>query len=193
MNFSVLPPEINSLRIFAGAGSAPMLGAAAAWDGLASELAVAANSFGSITSGLATASWQGAASQAMAAVAAPYAGWLSAVTAQAEQAASQARNMASTFDAVRAAIVHPAEIAANRNVLLSLIRTNIFGFNTPAIFAAEADYELMWARDVAAMFDYYAGASTIASALTPFTQPLKALAGLPGQLATGSAAAASAA
>ncbi|OOK82361.1 PPE family protein [Mycobacterium kansasii] len=39
MNFFVLPPEINSLRMFTGAGSAPMLQAAAAWDGLAEELA----------------------------------------------------------------------------------------------------------------------------------------------------------
>ncbi|WP_459758247.1 PPE domain-containing protein, partial [Mycobacterium riyadhense] len=30
MNYSVLPPEINSLRMFAGAGSGPMLDAAAA-------------------------------------------------------------------------------------------------------------------------------------------------------------------
>ena len=36
MNFSVLAPEINSARMFSGAGSAPMLNAAAAWDGLAS-------------------------------------------------------------------------------------------------------------------------------------------------------------
>ncbi|KCR03103.1 PPE domain-containing protein, partial [Mycobacterium tuberculosis] len=53
MNYSVLPPEINSLRMFTGAGSAPMLAASVAWDGLAAELAVAASSFGSVTSGLA--------------------------------------------------------------------------------------------------------------------------------------------
>jgi PPE-repeat protein len=38
MSFVVLPPEINSAQIFAGAGSAPMLAAATAWDGLANEL-----------------------------------------------------------------------------------------------------------------------------------------------------------
>ena len=42
MGFMMLPPEINSLRIYSGAGSAPMLQAAAAWDGLASELGSAA-------------------------------------------------------------------------------------------------------------------------------------------------------
>ncbi len=33
MNFMVLPPEVNSARIYAGAGPAPMLAAAVAWDG----------------------------------------------------------------------------------------------------------------------------------------------------------------
>ena len=45
MSFTMLPSEINSLRIFTGAGSAPMLEVAAAWDGLAGELASAATSF----------------------------------------------------------------------------------------------------------------------------------------------------
>lgn len=53
MSFVVLPPEINSLRMFIGAGTAPMLAAAAAWDGLAEELGTAAQSFASVTAGLA--------------------------------------------------------------------------------------------------------------------------------------------
>ncbi|AIH78486.1 hypothetical protein IU14_09725 [Mycobacterium tuberculosis] len=68
VNFSVLPPEINSGRMFFGAGSGPMLAAAAAWDGLAAELGLAAESFGLVTSGLAGGSgqaWQGAAAAAM--------------------------------------------------------------------------------------------------------------------------------
>ncbi|WP_415823618.1 PPE domain-containing protein, partial [Mycobacterium basiliense] len=73
MNFAMLPPEINSLRMFSGAGSAPMLGAAAAWGGLAEELGTAAEAFASVTSGLAGQAWQGPAAAAMAAAAAPYA------------------------------------------------------------------------------------------------------------------------
>lgn len=42
MNFLVLPPEVNSLLLFSGAGSGPMLAAAAAWEGLAEELGSAA-------------------------------------------------------------------------------------------------------------------------------------------------------
>jgi PPE-repeat protein len=78
MNFSVLPPEINSLRMFVGAGSAPMLQAAGAWNGLATELGSAAGSFSSVTSGL-----KGQASAEMSAAAAPYAGFLSAASARA--------------------------------------------------------------------------------------------------------------
>ena len=74
MSFLILPPEINSSLIFSGAGSAPMLSAAAAWDGLAAELGSAADSFSSVTSGLAGQAWQGPAS-AMVAAAAPYSRW----------------------------------------------------------------------------------------------------------------------
>ncbi|TQQ67841.1 PPE domain-containing protein, partial [Vibrio cholerae] len=45
MNFAVLPPEINSLRMFLGAGPAPMLEASVAWSALADELASSADSF----------------------------------------------------------------------------------------------------------------------------------------------------
>lgn len=35
LGFSWLPPEINSARMFAGAGSGPLFAAASAWEGLA--------------------------------------------------------------------------------------------------------------------------------------------------------------
>ncbi|WP_052628471.1 PPE domain-containing protein, partial [Mycobacterium tuberculosis] len=76
MDFVVSAPEVNSLRMYLGAGSGPMLAAAAAWDGLADELAVAASWFGSVTSGLADAAWRGPAAVAMARAVAPYLGWL---------------------------------------------------------------------------------------------------------------------
>lgn len=158
---------------------------AAAWDGVADELASAAESFGSITSALADASWQGPASQAMIAAAESYIRSLNAVTACAAQTATRARTMASVFEAVRVATVHPALVAANRAGLLSLVRTNLFGFNAPAIASAEAEYEEMWAADVAAMFDYRAETAAVVSQLTPFTEPQQALAGLAARIAGG--------
>jgi PPE-repeat protein len=176
MNFSVLAPEVNSARMFSGAGSAPMLNAATAWDRLASELGSAASSFSSVTSGLTAQAWQGAASAAMTAAAAPYAGWLSAAASRATGAAGQARAVASAFEAARAATVHPLLVAANRNGLVQLVMSNFFGQNAPGIAAAEAEYEQMWAQDVAAMAGYHAGASAAVAQLAPWQQSLHNLA-----------------
>lgn len=44
MSFLTLPPEINSLRMFAGAGVAAMVAAASAWGTLGDELVSAAAS-----------------------------------------------------------------------------------------------------------------------------------------------------
>jgi PPE-repeat protein len=176
MNFSMLAPEINSARMFAGNGSAPTLDAAAAWDGLASELGQAASSFSSVTSGLTDQAWQGSASQAMMAAAAPYATWLNSAATSATGAAGQARAVAGAFEAAQAATVHPLQVAANRSGFVHLVMSNLFGQNAPAIAAAEAEYEQMWAQDVAAMTGYHAGASAAAAALSPPLQTLNALA-----------------
>ena len=53
MSFLTSPPEIISSLLYSGPGSAPMLAAAASWDGLAQELGSAAQSFSSVTSALA--------------------------------------------------------------------------------------------------------------------------------------------
>jgi PPE-repeat protein len=172
MNFSVLPPEVNSARMYVGAGSGPMLAAAAAWDGLAGEFGSAAASFGSVTSGLAGESWQGAASAAMAAVAERYVGFLNTAATQAGGAATQAKAAAAAFEEARAATVHPAIVATNRSQLVSLVTSNLFGQNAPAIAATEANYEQMWAQDVEAMAGYHAGASAAAAQLSPFLQSL---------------------
>src|ERR1700757_1521336 len=73
------------------------------------------------------------------------------------------------------ATVHPLAVAANRNGLVQLVMSNLFGQNAPAIAAAEADYERMWAQDVAAMAGYHAGASAAAAQLAPL-QSLNSLA-----------------
>ncbi|HYQ36371.1 MAG TPA: PPE family protein, partial [Mycobacterium sp.] len=186
MSFLVAPPEITSALMHAGAGSAPMLDAAAAWDGLASELGAAASSFNAVTSGLTGQAWQGLAANAMTAAATPYTGWLSQAASQASGAATQARAVASTFESALAATVHPALVQANRTSFVRAVMSNWFGLNAPAIAAFEGQYEEMWAQDVAAMVGYHGGASAAASALTASQGLQEALQGLPslgGQLA----------
>jgi len=186
MNFAVLPPETNSARMFAGVGQGPMLAAAAAWDGLAEELHVAAGSFAAVISELGGEVWQGPAALAMTRAAGPYLTWLSTAAGQAEQAAAQARLATRAFETALAATVHPIVLAANRTQLVSLVGSNLLGQNAPAIAAAEAEYERMWAQDAAAMSGYYAGASAAAAQLTPWQELLQNL-----QVQLGSAYAAS--
>jgi PPE-repeat protein len=168
MDFAALPPEINSGRMYAGAGAGPIMTAASAWDGLASELNAAAASYRSVVSSLTSGPWLGAASASMAAAAAPYVAWMSTTATQAQQTAAQARSAVSAYEAAFAETVPPASIAANRSQLASLVATNIIGQNTAAIAATETEYGEMWAQDASAMYGY-AGASAAATQLTPFS------------------------
>jgi triacylglycerol lipase len=181
MNFSVWPPEVNSVLLLDGPGSGPMLEAAAAWDGIGSELSSAANAFGSVTSDLAGQAWQGPASASMTNAAGGYVDWLGGAAAQAEQSATQARAAASAVEAALASIVDPGLITANRGQLVSLVTSNLFGQNAPAIAAAEAEYERMWALDVAVMSGYHSGASATVAQLGSWEQALENLPGLPGE------------
>ncbi|MDT5344625.1 MAG: hypothetical protein QOE52_3809 [Mycobacterium sp.] len=170
MDFGALPPEVNSARMYAGAGSGSMLAAASSWDGLAAELRSTASSYGSVITELTDGSWVGPSSTAMEAAATPYVGWLNAAAGGAEQTAGQARSAASAYQAAFGMMVPPPVIAANRTQLASLTATNIFGQNTPAIAVNEAEYGEMWAQDATAMYGY-AGNSAAASTLTTFTTP----------------------
>ena len=170
LDFGALPPEINSGRMYVGAGSGPMLAASAAWDALAADLQSTAASYGSAIQSLTVGPWTGPSSVAMAAAAMPYVAWMNATGAQAELAASQAKIAAGAYEAAFAAMVPPPVIATNRALLAALVATNIVGQNTPAIAAAETHYAEMWAQDAAGMYAY-AGSSSTASQLTSFTEP----------------------
>ncbi len=170
MDFGALPPEINSARIYSGPGSRPLMQAAAAWQRLANELTATAASYSSVISGLTGDDWLGPSALSMAAAAVPYVAWMRATAASAEQAAAQAVAAANAYESAYAATVPPTVIAANRRTMLSLVKTNVFGQNTPAIATSEAQYGAMWAQDIVAM-EGYAGASAAASQLPPFTPP----------------------
>jgi PPE-repeat protein len=170
MDFGSYPPEINSGRMYAGPGAAPMLTAAEAWQGLAAELHSAATSYQSVVSGLTAGPWVGPSSSTMAAAAASYVAWLNATAAQAEETAAQAKAAAAAYQTAFTSTVPPPMVAANRGQLMTLVATNLFGRNTQAIAANEAQYGEMWAQDAAAMYGY-AASSASATSLTPFTPP----------------------
>lgn len=167
MDFAIFPPEVNSGRMYIGAGSESMVAAAEAWEGLASELHTAANAYQSVISGLTAGPWLGPSSASMAAAAASYVGWLSSAAMQAEETAMRARAAVAAYDEAFASTVPPQLVAANRALFARLVANNLFGQNTSAIATTETQYVEMWAQDAAAMYGY-AGASAAATTLTPF-------------------------
>ncbi|MDD7813508.1 PPE family protein [Mycobacterium sp. CSUR Q5927] len=170
IDYGALPPEINSARMYAGAGSGPMLAAATAWDVLAEELSLTAAAVDMTIADLTSGPWRGPSATAMAAAALPFTTWFKTTAAQAELAASQAKAAAAAFEAAYAMTVPPPVVLANRVQLMTLVATNFFGQNTPAIAATEAHYAAMWAQDAAAMYGY-AGGSAAATQLSEFTSP----------------------
>lgn len=182
-DFGGLPPEINSGLMYAGPGSGPMLAAATAWEGLAAELQTIASAYGTVVTSLIDGPWQGPSSVSMAAAAAPQIAWLSNTAEQAQDSAAQAVAAASAYEAAFISTVPPAEVAANRALLMTLLATNFLGQNTAAIAATEAQYAEMWAQDAAAMYGY-SGASAAATTLPPFdlNSVSSGLNGVSGQL-----------
>jgi PPE-repeat protein len=170
MDYGILPPEINSSRMYTGSGAGSMVAAAEAWQGLAAELHSAANSYQSVVSGLTAGSWSGPSSASMAAAGSSYTAWLTGTATQAEATAAQAKAAIAAYQAAFASTVPPPMVTANRSQLTTLMATNLFGLNTQAIAVNEAQYAEMWAQDAAAMYTY-AGSSAAATTLTPFTPP----------------------
>jgi PPE-repeat protein len=167
MDFGALPPEINSARMYAGPGAGPLIGAAAAWQSIAADLASTSAQFASVVGGL-DGVWEGPSATAMTTAATSLLQWLTGTAEQAEQTASAARAAVEAYEKAFAATVPPPVVAANRAQLAALTATNFLGINTAAIAATEAQYAQMWAQDATAMYTYAASSSAVTSQLTPF-------------------------
>lgn len=173
MDFGALPPEVNSARMYSGAGSGPMFASAIAWSTLASELESSAAETRALVGGL-DAAWQGPSAEAMNAKMASHALWLTNQAAMAQHTATQANTAVAAYQAAYAATVNPALIAYNRSELSTLSATNILGQNTAAIMANEAEYSEMWATDAAAMYGYSAQSQAATTALQTPAAPADA-------------------
>ena len=169
MCFGRVPPEINSGRMFNGAGSGSMVHAAEAWDQLAGSLRETSAYCRAVTVQL-SQGWQGTVAIAVIYKMAGYLGWLDIAAEQAARAVAQARTAADAHASVVAALVSPDAIIINRARLGVLAATNYLGQASAAIADTEAQYEQMWVTDSAAMYAYArasADASTLASLNSP--------------------------
>jgi len=167
IDFAALPPEVNSQRMYAGAGAAPLLDAAASWDAVSVTLAQAAADHSSTVTALAGV-WIGPSATAMARAATTYTSWLTSTAESAAQSATLAEAAADAYQTAFASTVNPSVVAANRAQLAALVATNFLGVNTPAIMATEALYAEMWAQDVAAMTAYQSESAAATTALPQF-------------------------
>jgi PPE-repeat protein len=150
--------------MYSGAGSGPLLEAAAAWDGLAGDLEATATQYQTAITNLTTGPWLGPSSARMASAAAPYIAWLQGTAATAAQTGTQAKVAAAAYQTAYASMVPPPEIAANRAELATLVANNFLGQNTGAIATNEANYLDMWIQDALGM-DTYQMNSQAATAL----------------------------
>lgn len=166
VDYGVLPPEINSARIYAGPGAGSLVQAAAAWAGLAADLQDSVAGHRSVIAALTSGPWTGPAAAALLSSVSPYIAWLDNSAEEAAEAASQASAAAAAYESAFAASVPPPLIAANRALLAEAIQTNIFGQNSAAISTLEAQYAEFWAQDSQAMYTY-AGSSAAATQLSP--------------------------
>jgi PPE-repeat protein len=169
MFYGAFPPEFNSGRMYSGPGAGSLVAAATAWQNLAIELQSTATSYSSVLSSLTAGPWLGPSSIAMASAAAPYVAWMQQTAAQAAQSATQAIDAAAAYETAFAAHVPPAVIAENRALLTQLVATNLFGQNTSAIAANEAQYSEFWAQDATAMDTYFASSATASNKLMQFS------------------------
>src|SRR5580693_3882568 len=170
MCFGRVPPEINSGRMFNGAGSGSMVQAAEAWDKLAGSLRETSAYCRAVTVQL-SQGWQVSVAIAVIYKMAGYLGWLDIAAEQAARAVAQARTAADAHASVVAALVSPDAIIINRARLGVLAATNYLGQASAAIADTEAQYEQMWVTDSAAMYAY-ARASGDASTLTSLNSPV---------------------
>lgn len=181
-----MPPELNTARLMCGAGPAPMLQAAAGWEGLAILLETQADELAAALSNL-TSVWSGTASERAVSATMPMIMWLRTMVLQAQKRALQAGAQASSYSLALATTPPIPEIEQNHITHGVLEATNFLGINAMPIGLNEIDYFVrMWNQAAGAMEAYHAE-TTVNLLFEPFV-PMKPIV-IPGVGETGVAAA----
>jgi PPE-repeat protein len=186
MIWHAMPPELNTARLMVGAGSIPMLQAAAGWEAFAIELETQADELAGSLAALSSA-WSGTASERAVAATMPMVVWLRTVSAQAVKRAAQATAQANSYDMAMITTPPIPEIEANHVTHAVLEATNFLGINTVPIGVNEFDYFVrMWNQAAGAM-DVYAAETSLNILFEPI-MPMKPIV-IPGvgEAATGAA------
>lgn len=156
MFWHAMPPEVNTSRLMAGAGTAPMMQAAAGWEAFAISLQTQADELAGSLAAL-QGVWSGSASERAIAAITPMIIWLRTVSAQAHKRSAQALAQATAYTAAMATTPPLVEIEQNHITRGVLHATNFLGINTVPIGVNEMDYFVrMWNQAAGAMDVYQA-------------------------------------
>lgn len=189
MLWHAMPPELNTARLMAGAGPAPMLQAAAGWETLATSLETEAAELAASMTALSGA-WTGTGSERATAASARMVTWLQTAALAARKRGMQAGAQAAAYMKALGMTPSLAEIGTNRITTSVLMATNFFGINTMPIGFNETDYFVrMWNQAGGAM-DIYAAETAANTVFEPLPEMTPILA--PGMDAAAEAATAGA-
>ena len=154
MLWHAMPPELNTSRLRAGAGPAPMLQAAAGWEAFSVMLETQADELMSSLSAL-TGAWSGTAGERAVQATMPMVQWLRTVSMQALKRSLQAAAQAASYTTALAITPPLPEIELNHVTHAVLEGTNFMGVNAVPIGLNEADYFIrMWNQAAGAMDGY---------------------------------------
>ncbi|MFC9897787.1 PPE family protein [Nocardia sp. NPDC127579] len=151
--YGAYPPELNSGRLSAGPGPAPMFAAAKAYGAVAAGMKATAGGSEGLTSAMA-ATWQGDSANRAQSAFREHNVWLHSQAMIAAQVAGQAFAQATAYSTALASMPPLAVILANRAVTTALVASNSLAQNTPAIAANETLYLAMWVQAAAVMETY---------------------------------------
>ena len=156
MLWHAMPPELNTARLMAGAGQAPMLQAAAGWEALAAAQEAQASELAAKLAALKGA-WTGIGSERATAAAAPMVTWLETAAQTARKRGMQAAAQAAAYANALGITPSLPDIATNKITHTVLAATNFLGINTVPIGFNEMDYFVrMWNQAGGAMDIYEA-------------------------------------
>ncbi len=168
------PPEVITGRLMSGAGAAPMLAASAQYTAAAVAYEASADRLMAQMVYL-SSNWQGTTAQALQRTTARHLAWMRVLQAQLVLAASRTAAQAAAFSTAYTSMAQMPEIVENRVTTAVLHATNFLGVNTIPIAIREAQYQAMWAQDVAVQSAYFA--ATVANTTFEPFMPAMPMAG----------------
>ncbi|MBU8817539.1 hypothetical protein EB74_30035 [Mycobacterium sp. SWH-M5] len=165
-----LPPEINSGLVHGGAGPATLVQDAMAFAASAARAQVHAAELMAILNA-ARSEWDGSAADAATAQLQPLIAWFEAMAVNDAASAAQIDAAATSIASAIAGAPYPVDVTTNRVTQATLVATNFFGVNTPAINVEDARYLEMWLRAAFARGTSDIETAMATGSLQPYTPP----------------------